>query len=223
MDRQRMEYCLAQVAAYRASGQKAQAWSLANGIKLRELASWCAHAKRWRAVVDGVTVESAVRKPGAGFVAARLPIEKRLIVGPFTDGAQCAKHHAGTIVPHHNPSCVMSMGKTSNLSLEQRPRCLSGVCEVLQSPEQRSAVRIDDMSCRHAGFEIVVLLLQMRIAGLYVNDPQVPKKLDERKSPLRDGQPEQVTHSLVLKPVSQRMAIAAHGTKKRTANDTHPL
>lgn len=74
MDRQRMEYCLAQVAAYRASGQKAQAWSLANGIKLRELASWCAHAKRWRAVVDGVTVESAVRKPGAGFVAARLPM-----------------------------------------------------------------------------------------------------------------------------------------------------
>lgn len=74
MDRQRMEYCLAQVGAYRASGQKSEAWALANGIKPRELASWCSHAQRWRAILDGVPVAPAVRKAGAGFVAARLPV-----------------------------------------------------------------------------------------------------------------------------------------------------
>ena len=47
MDRQRMERCLEQVAAYRASGQKANVWSEANGVPLRVLSSWCAHAQRW--------------------------------------------------------------------------------------------------------------------------------------------------------------------------------
>ena len=32
MDRQRMESCLEQVAAYRASGQKANIWAEANGV-----------------------------------------------------------------------------------------------------------------------------------------------------------------------------------------------
>lgn len=72
MDRQRMEHCLAQVAAYRASGQRSQAWALANGVKPRELASWCAHARRWQAILDVVAVQPVGRKAASGFVAARL-------------------------------------------------------------------------------------------------------------------------------------------------------
>lgn len=74
MDRQRMEHCLAQVAAYRASGQRSQAWALANGVKPRELASWCSHAARWRAILDGTAVAPARRNAGTGFVPARLPL-----------------------------------------------------------------------------------------------------------------------------------------------------
>ncbi|WP_158515854.1 hypothetical protein [Hydrogenophaga sp. PBC] len=44
MDRQRMESCLEQVAAYRASGQKGRVWAEANGVPPRALASWCACA-----------------------------------------------------------------------------------------------------------------------------------------------------------------------------------
>lgn len=73
MDRQRMEHCLVQVAAYRASGQRSEQWALANGVKPRELASWCGHAKRWRAMLDGVAVPSTARKAPGGFVAAALP------------------------------------------------------------------------------------------------------------------------------------------------------
>jgi len=73
MDRQRMEHCLVQVAAYRASGQRSEQWALANGIKPRELASWCAHAKRWQAMLDGVAVAPIARKAHNGFVAATLP------------------------------------------------------------------------------------------------------------------------------------------------------
>ena len=73
MDRQRMEYCLVQVAAYRASGQSSERWALANGIKPRELASWCAQAKRWQALLDGVAVPPVTRKAPSGFVAASLP------------------------------------------------------------------------------------------------------------------------------------------------------
>ena len=61
MDRQRMEHCLVQVVAYRASGQSSERWALANGIKPRELASWCAHAKRWRALLDGVAASLPTR------------------------------------------------------------------------------------------------------------------------------------------------------------------
>lgn len=73
MDRERMERCLAQVAAYRACGQRANEWCAANGVALRELSSWCAHAKRWQARLGGETFSSAAGKSGSGFVAARVP------------------------------------------------------------------------------------------------------------------------------------------------------
>jgi hypothetical protein len=72
MDRQRMEQCLVQVAAYRASGQKSEQWALANGVKPRELASWCAHAKRWQGMLDGVAVAPIARRAPSGFMAATL-------------------------------------------------------------------------------------------------------------------------------------------------------
>jgi hypothetical protein len=71
MDRQRMQDYLGHVAAYRASGKKASEWAAEHGVPLRSLASWCAHAGRWQARLDGVSVP-VVAKP-AGFVAARLP------------------------------------------------------------------------------------------------------------------------------------------------------
>jgi len=58
------------VSAYRASGIKAKAWAAGNGVALLSLQSWCAHAARWRARLDGVEVAQPVR-PG-GFVAARV-------------------------------------------------------------------------------------------------------------------------------------------------------
>ena len=72
LDRQRLERCLEQVVAYRASGQKATAWAAANAVELRELQSWCAHAKRWRARLDGVERAPAVQP--RGFVAVRAPV-----------------------------------------------------------------------------------------------------------------------------------------------------
>jgi hypothetical protein len=72
MDRQQMERCLEQVAAYQASGQKAKAWAEANGVAMRSLASWCAHSRRWQARLEGVSAEaSSTIRPG-GFVAARV-------------------------------------------------------------------------------------------------------------------------------------------------------
>lgn len=70
MDRERLERCLEQVQAYRASGLKAKVWAQANGVSLLSLQSWCAHAGRWRARLDGVQA-LAPPHPG-GFVAARL-------------------------------------------------------------------------------------------------------------------------------------------------------
>jgi len=74
-DRERLERCLEMVAAFRASGLKAQGWAEANGVELSALQSWCAHAGRWRARLDGVEWG----KPGtpgkpSGFVAARLAL-----------------------------------------------------------------------------------------------------------------------------------------------------
>ena len=40
--------------AYRASGLRAKVWVEANGVSLRSLQSWCGHAGRWRARLDGV-------------------------------------------------------------------------------------------------------------------------------------------------------------------------
>lgn len=71
MDRERMERCLEQVKAYQASGLKANAWAQANGVPLRALSSWCAHAKRWQARLDGVAMSVPEAKTG-GFVATRI-------------------------------------------------------------------------------------------------------------------------------------------------------
>ena len=72
LDRQRLERCLEQVVAYRASGLKAAAWAMANGVELRELQSWCAHSKRWRARLDGVALAPPLQP--SGFVAVRAPV-----------------------------------------------------------------------------------------------------------------------------------------------------
>lgn len=72
MDRQQMERCLEQVAAYRTSGQKAKAWAEANGVPLGTLGSWCAHARRWQARLEGVSTEPATTTRPSGFVAARV-------------------------------------------------------------------------------------------------------------------------------------------------------
>lgn len=70
MDREQMQRCLDVVAAYRASGQKGKVWAQANGVPERSLASWCAHARRWRARLDGVA--PAPKSQPRGFVAAHL-------------------------------------------------------------------------------------------------------------------------------------------------------
>jgi hypothetical protein len=71
-DRQEMERCLERVAAYRASGLKAKAWAAANGVALGTLGSWCAHARRWRARLDGVSAGPPPAARPSGFVAARV-------------------------------------------------------------------------------------------------------------------------------------------------------
>ena len=72
MERERLARCLDQVAAYRASGLKGNALAEANGMPLRALSSWCAHAQRWRALLGGVSVSAPAPKVGR-FVAARVP------------------------------------------------------------------------------------------------------------------------------------------------------
>ena len=72
LDRQRLERCLERVVAYRASGLKATAWAAADGVELRELQSWCAHAERWRARLDGVAL--APPSQPRGFVAVRTAV-----------------------------------------------------------------------------------------------------------------------------------------------------
>ena len=79
MDRQRLERCLAAVAAFRAAGMKAKVWAPGNGVALLELQSWCAHARRWQARLDeadGVAPGGVAGVGGSaapsGFVAARL-------------------------------------------------------------------------------------------------------------------------------------------------------
>lgn len=72
MDRQQMERCLERVAAYRASGQTAKVWAEANDVSMRSIASWCAHSRRWRAKLDGVSVGPSAAPKSRGFVAARV-------------------------------------------------------------------------------------------------------------------------------------------------------
>jgi hypothetical protein len=72
MDRQQMESCLERVVAYRASGQKARVWAEANGVPAGTLQSWCAHARRWQAQLDGVSPVAAPAARPSGFVAARV-------------------------------------------------------------------------------------------------------------------------------------------------------
>lgn len=87
MDRQRMQDYLGHVTAYRASGKKAAEWAAEHGVPLRSLASWCAHAGRWQARLDGVSLP-VVAKP-VGFVAARLPAASAA-------GSVRVELHAGT-------------------------------------------------------------------------------------------------------------------------------
>ena len=70
-DRQRLERCLAQVVADRASGLKARAWALAHRVELRALQNWCAHANQWRARLDGVALAPPSRP--SGFAAVQAP------------------------------------------------------------------------------------------------------------------------------------------------------
>ena len=67
-----MERCLEQVASYRASGLKGNALAETHGVPLRALSSWCAHAQRWQARLDGGSAPVPTPKVG-GFVAARVP------------------------------------------------------------------------------------------------------------------------------------------------------
>jgi hypothetical protein len=89
LDRERLERCLEQVVAYRASGLKATAWAAANGIEVRELQSWCAHSKRWRARLDGVELVSPARVNG--FVAVRAQVAE-----PAPPTAACIRVELGT-------------------------------------------------------------------------------------------------------------------------------
>jgi hypothetical protein len=72
MDRQQMQNCLERVAAYRASGQTAQAWAEANDVPMRVIASWCAHARRWQAKLEGLSAVPSTAPKSSGFVSARV-------------------------------------------------------------------------------------------------------------------------------------------------------
>ena len=74
MDRERVQRCLAVVAAYRASGQKSKVWAAVNNVPERVLASWCAHSRRWQARLDGVSAGPSVQSKPSGFVAVRVAV-----------------------------------------------------------------------------------------------------------------------------------------------------
>jgi RecA-family ATPase len=61
LDRDDATLLLAEVAP--ASGQKASQWAAEHGVPLRSLASWCAHAARWQARLDGVTEVRHFKRP----------------------------------------------------------------------------------------------------------------------------------------------------------------
>ena len=70
MDRERVQRCRGRVKAYRESGPKVAVWAAANGVRMKDLASWCAHAGRWQARLDGVRREAPPLE--GGFVAASI-------------------------------------------------------------------------------------------------------------------------------------------------------
>ena len=71
MTRDQMQSCMGQVAQYRASGQKAQAWADAHGVSRQTLVAWCTHVQRWQARLDGVSIKSPAPTKPSGFVATR--------------------------------------------------------------------------------------------------------------------------------------------------------
>ncbi len=102
MDWQRVERCLAQVDAYVASGQKATAWAASNGVAMRELASWCAHANRWRAGLAGVGSSHVTPAKPSGFVAARVAAAGS--VGSARDSVRIELQAGPTAVALHWPT-----------------------------------------------------------------------------------------------------------------------
>jgi len=76
MDRERIERCLDQVGAYRASGLKAKIWAQTNDVDLGTLGSWCAHAARWQRRLDGVDAPVAPARGRGGFVSARVASDR---------------------------------------------------------------------------------------------------------------------------------------------------
>ena len=98
MDRQQMQDYLGHVAACRASGKKAMEWATEHGVPLRSLASWCSHAGRWQARLDGVS-QPALAKP-SGFVAARLPARAAVVAG----SVRIELHTGATAVALHWPT-----------------------------------------------------------------------------------------------------------------------
>ena len=102
MDWHRVERCLAQVDAYKASGQKAKVWAQANGVALRELASWCAHANRWRARLASAASGDATAAAPSGFVAAR--VAKVMPASPARDSVRIELQAGATAVAVHWPT-----------------------------------------------------------------------------------------------------------------------
>ena len=72
MDRERIERCLEQVRAYRASGLKAKVWAQTNDMNLGTLGSWCAHGARWQRRLDGVNPATPSAFVPGGFIPARV-------------------------------------------------------------------------------------------------------------------------------------------------------
>ncbi len=98
MDREQIQRCLDVVAAYRASGQKGKAWAQANGVPERTLASWCAHARRWQARLDGVVpAPKSLPSLPSGFVA-RSPGASRHCVGHGAHADALWRHAARTVL-----------------------------------------------------------------------------------------------------------------------------
>jgi hypothetical protein len=98
-ERAQIERCLAVVEAYEASGQKAGAWAVANGVTISDLSSWCAHAQRWRVRLGRISVPAAeptaVPTTTAAFVRAAMPAGAAACVRvewPTAAGAAVALH-----------------------------------------------------------------------------------------------------------------------------------